>query len=152
MHCSLSHSHSCMLPARALDPGQYYQLSTTTHSWIIWVVEFSHLRCRGSLGLAVLLGEVHACAAFGASSALKIALVLYKISSTPSSCVPTFLGQKVMQQDHPSQSASLHWVNTSFYRYNPRLGLALYLIAPVCLLSTGRAVFTSPGPCWPREV
>lgn len=103
VHCSLSHSHSCMLPVWALDPGQYYQLSTTSHSWIIWVVELSHLRCRDILGLAVLLGEIRGCAAFGTSSVLEIVLVLYKISSTLSSCVPTCLRQKEMQRDHPSQ-------------------------------------------------
>lgn len=94
-HCSLSPLHSCVLPVWASDPG----LSTTTHSWIIRLVEFSHRRRRGSLGLAVLLGEVPGCAAYGASS--EIALVVYKISSSPSS----FLGQKVMHQNHPSQSA-----------------------------------------------
>jgi len=52
----------------------------------------------------MLLGEVCGCAAFEASSALGIALVLCKISSTPWSCLHAFLGRKVMQQDHPDQS------------------------------------------------
>lgn len=131
--CSLSHSHSCMLPVRASDPGQYYQLSTTTHSWILWVVEFSHLRCRGSLGLAVLLGEVHGCAAFGASSALKIALVLYKISSTPSSCVPTFLGQKVQPAGGlpATWGLSWRWLPPQHVAHHPVLGSAGGLTGPL---------------------